>query len=96
MSSSPSIIAQVETQFRHLLAAKNPVAVEEAARTVDIPEDFDKRALGGITLAMVKAGEIVEFGFRRSATVRSNKAIKRQSIATDKLQAKPRKGRSRG
>lgn len=96
MSKSPSIIAQVETQFRLLLAAKKPVAVEEAARAVDIPEDFDKRALGGFIHSMVKAGEIVEFGFRQSATVRSNKAIKRLWIATDKLQAKPRKDRHHG
>ena len=95
MSKSPSVVAQVETAFRRLLAKREPVAVEQAARECDIPEDFDKRALGGITLAMAKAGEIVEFGFCRSATVRSNKAIKRLWIATDKLQAKPRKAKPR-
>jgi len=89
-------ILLVEIQFRNLLTTGKPVAVEEATKGVLFPEGFDRRALGGIPRAMVKAGEIVEHSFRRGTSSRCNQAVKRLWIATDKLQSQPRKGKSRG
>jgi hypothetical protein len=89
-------IVLVEIQFRHLLSTGKSVAIEDAAKSVVLPEGFDKRAFGGIPRAMAKAGEIVEAGYRRGVSSRCNMAVKRLWVATDKLAAKPRGERSRG
>lgn len=94
MHDSP--IIRVEIQFRHLLSTGKPVAIEDATKSVVMPEGFDKRAFGGIARAMAKSGEIVEAGFRRGTSSRCNKAVKRLWVATDKLVAQPREKRSRG
>lgn len=96
MSKPLGAIVLVEIQFRHLLSTGKSVAIEDATKSVVMPEGFDKRAFGGIPRAMAKSGEIVEAGYRRGTSSRCNKAVKRLWVATDKLVAKPREGRSRG
>lgn len=96
MTKPLGAILLVEIKFRHLLSTGKPVAIEDAAKSVVMPEGFDKRALGGIPRAMAKSGEIVEAGFRRGTSSRCNKAIKRLWVATDKLVVKPKEKPSRG
>lgn len=90
-----STIGLVERKFRQLLATGQSVAMEDAARAVSIPEGFDCRALGTITLRLLRDGEIVEAGFRRGVTSRCNQAVKRLWKATDALAVKSREGKSR-
>ena len=96
MSNPTGPILLVEIKFRHLLSTGKSVAIEDAAKSVVLPEGVDKRAFGGIPRAMAKAGEIVEAGYRRGTSSRCNMAMKRLWVATDKLQAKPRGRRHRG
>jgi hypothetical protein len=95
VSKPNGAVLLVEIKFRHLLSTGKTVAIEDAAKSVVLPEGFDKRAFGGIPRAMAKAGEIVEAGYRRGTSSRCNKAVKRLWVATDKLAAKPRGERSR-
>ena len=94
MSKPLGAVVLVEIQFRHLLSTGKSVAIEDAARSVVLPEGMDKRAFGGIPRAMAKAGEIVEAGFRRGTSSRCNKAVKRLWVATDKLKTQPRGAKS--
>ena len=85
-----STLFLVERKFRQLLATGKPIAVEDAAQGVSIPESFDRRAFGAIARRMLSDGEIVEAGFRRGVTSRCNQAVKRLWKATDVLAVKSR------
>jgi len=78
-------LPQVEANFRRLLAAGKPVAIEDAAQGVPRPEGFDPRAFGAIPRKMVRDGEIVEAGFRQGKTGRCNQAVKRLWLTADAL-----------
>lgn len=86
----------IATNFRRLLAKGKPVAVEDAARDVTVPDGFDRRSFGCIPLQMLRDGEIVEAGFRRGISKSCNQAPKRLWVATELLKINPREGQSRG
>lgn len=76
-------MAEVKANFRRLLATGKPVAVEDAARDVETPDGFDRRAFGLIPREMKRAGEIVEARFREGKTSQCNQAIKRLWVAVN-------------
>jgi len=76
-------IAQAAAIFKQMLATGKPVAFEDAAKGVPTPEGFDRRAFGLIPRGMVKRGEIVEAGYRRSNSSKHNCGIKRLWVLAD-------------
>lgn len=86
----------IAANFRRLLAKGKPVAVEDAARNVNVPDGFDRRAFGSIPLQMLRDGEITEAGFRRGVSKSCNQAPKRLWVATELLKLKSREGNHRG
>ncbi|MCC9600381.1 hypothetical protein LOC67_07395 [Stieleria sp. JC731] len=74
---------QVEAIFRRLLHEGKPVALEDATKLVSTEPGFDRRIFGQIPQRMLRDGEIVEVGFRRSESAKHNSGIKRLWVLTE-------------
>jgi len=70
-------IRQILAVFRRELNTCRQVAADFAARVVDTPDGFDRRAFGPIVASMKRNGEIVAAGFRISETAKHLASIER-------------------
>lgn len=77
VTTSEMAVRQFGTLFRRMLSTGRPVAAEEAAREVETPEGFERRAFGSVVASLQRDGEIRQAGFRVSNTASHHQAIKR-------------------
>lgn len=94
--SKAAVLAQIEAIFRRMLSAGKPVAIEDARRSVRVPENFNPSCLGGIVRRMKDAGEIAFHGYRRSEAASRHAGIARLWVLADAPAMKPGKGVARG